>query len=125
MAHTLYVYRGHSDPVVAVAWSPDGKYITSVSADGVMQIWKATSGKKVSTFQNQRFGETVACSPGGKYIASRSDPKVEVWEAANGKRMLTCQGQVSDYSVVALAWSPDGKYIAAGRGRVWGTIPNG
>lgn len=37
----LYIYRGHSASVNAVAWSPDGTHIASRSADKTVQVWLA------------------------------------------------------------------------------------
>src|SRR5690348_11386472 len=37
-------YSGHSGPVVAVAWSPDGKRLASCGNDGTAQAWDAASG---------------------------------------------------------------------------------
>ena len=37
----LFIYEGHSDTVVAIVWSPDGKYIASSSSSGVIHIWQA------------------------------------------------------------------------------------
>jgi WD40 repeat protein len=37
----LYTYRGHSNWVRSVAWSPDGKRIASGSDDKTVQVWKA------------------------------------------------------------------------------------
>jgi WD40 repeat protein len=33
---------GHSDRVLAVAWSPDGSRLASASADGTVKVWEAT-----------------------------------------------------------------------------------
>ena len=37
----VLVYRGHSDQVTSVAWSPDGERIASGSVDGTVQLWQA------------------------------------------------------------------------------------
>jgi serine/threonine protein kinase len=37
----LFTYRGHSDYVRAVTWSPDGQRIASGSSDKTVQIWQA------------------------------------------------------------------------------------
>ena len=37
----LYTYRGHTDAVNAVAWSPDGKYIASGGSDETVKVWLA------------------------------------------------------------------------------------
>ena len=49
--HPLYTYRGHSDGVYAVAWSPDGKRIASGSWDHTVQVWDAVDGGNVYTYK--------------------------------------------------------------------------
>jgi WD40 repeat protein len=36
----IVTYGDHNDWVDAVAWSPDGKYIASASADHTVQVWQ-------------------------------------------------------------------------------------
>jgi hypothetical protein len=43
----LCTLTGHSEPVLSVAYSPDGKHIVSGSCDRTVKIWDAQSGKKV------------------------------------------------------------------------------
>ncbi|HWZ17821.1 MAG TPA: hypothetical protein VNW73_03400, partial [Ktedonobacteraceae bacterium] len=40
----LYTYRGHTDRILTVAWSPNGKYIASGSLDKTVQVWAANPG---------------------------------------------------------------------------------
>jgi WD40 repeat protein len=40
--------RGHSNWVLSVAYSPDGKHIVSASRDKTVKIWDSTTGKEVS-----------------------------------------------------------------------------
>jgi eukaryotic-like serine/threonine-protein kinase len=47
---TLRIHRGHHDEVYAVAWSPDGRYIASISRDGTMQVWAASTGESLCTY---------------------------------------------------------------------------
>jgi eukaryotic-like serine/threonine-protein kinase len=37
----ILIYRGHTDQVLTLAWSPDGKCIASGSADATVQVWQA------------------------------------------------------------------------------------
>ncbi len=39
------IYRGHSDNVFTVAWSPDGKYIASGSRDKTVRVWDVATGE--------------------------------------------------------------------------------
>ena len=41
---TIYTYKGHSDYVDAVAWSPNSQFIASGSWDGTVQVWDAHTG---------------------------------------------------------------------------------
>lgn len=51
-AHPL-TYRNHHEKVFLVAWSPNGKYLTSASNDMPrcsIQVWNASTGKTVATY---------------------------------------------------------------------------
>src|SRR5204862_42392 len=111
---SLYTYRGHSDTVDAVAWSPDGRRIASGSSDGTAQVWNAADWCHVYTYRGHSDGVVaVAWSPDGRRIASgSSDGTAQVWNAADGSNPYTYQGQ--SFDVDAVAWSPDGKRIASG-----------
>src|SRR5438105_3059971 len=46
-----HVLRGHTEYITRIAWSPDGSYIASPSADKTIRIWDAHSGECVCTLQ--------------------------------------------------------------------------
>jgi hypothetical protein len=46
----LLTYRGHFDVVKALAWSLDGSYIASSSADGMVQVWDPLTGVHFMTY---------------------------------------------------------------------------
>src|SRR5438270_531190 len=106
-------YHGHADRVNAVAWSPDGAHIVSVSDDKTAQVWEAVEGDHLFTYTGHTDRvNAVAWSPNGKLIVSASsDATVQVWEADAGIYLFTCHGHAD--RVNAVAWSPDGKFIAS------------
>jgi len=120
-------YRGHSDWVIDVAWSPDNKRIASASADKTVQVWNARDGRHIYTYPgHDDFVYAVAWSPDGTRIASgSSDGTAQVWDPDNdGRRIFTYHGHANaQLGVQSLAWSPDGTRIVSagsdGTVQVW------
>src|SRR5215510_14022487 len=61
----------HGGPVLALAFSPDGKTLASVSGDGSLRLWESATGKEVRRFLGHR-GEVrcVAFAPDGNSLLS-------------------------------------------------------
>ena len=122
-----YVYRGHSDVVNSVSWSPDSQYLATASTDKTVHIISAEDGKRVLTYSGHTATvSSVSWSPDGKRLVSGSwDKTAQVWEAASGKLVYTYQGynvkeaQASSAKgvlpdlIFVVAWSHNGKRIAA------------
>jgi eukaryotic-like serine/threonine-protein kinase len=122
----LYTFRGHSDWVWSVGWSPKGKRIASASADGTAQVWDAVDGDHINVYSGHtNTVYAVSWSPDGKRVASAGyDKTVQIWDATYGDHFYTYQGHRG--WVWTVAWSPDGKHIAsAGEDRtvqVWDAL---
>src|SRR6187551_513088 len=59
--------KGHKGCVVSVAFSPDGKTLTSASYDGTLKLWEMTTGKERATLKGHRgCVGSVAFNPDGK-----------------------------------------------------------
>ncbi len=118
---TILTYQGHSDYVLAVAWSPDGKYIASAggdqyqqASDTTVQIWDARTGKLFYKYSGHTaVVRSVAWSPDKEaqtIVSSDDDGRVKVWSPHSGE-IYTYTGH--SLRVQSVAWSPDGKSIAS------------
>jgi eukaryotic-like serine/threonine-protein kinase len=124
--------HGHANVIRAVAWSPDGQNIASVSDDATARVWNAATGRRIFTYLNHDSEVfAVAWSPDGQHIASGGwDHTVQVWDAVHNARgvasMLRWLKSLElflgfrDFTyrshtdqVYAVAWSPDGQDIAS------------
>jgi WD40 repeat protein/serine/threonine protein kinase len=124
------ILRGHSGPV-CIAYSPDGRRIVSGSVDKTIKVWDARTGIALMTLTgNQDAVDNVAYSPNGERIASGGyDGTVRLWDANSGKEIFTMRGHQEQNCNWALAFSPDGKWLASSGGwdkmiKIW-DVSNG
>ncbi|MGE3778321.1 MAG: protein kinase, partial [Pirellulaceae bacterium] len=138
------VLRGHAQAVVAVAWSPDGRYIASGSREGQLRIWDSANGRELHDLKRHR-GRIVALSfaAGGRWLLSAGqDNSVVLWDvvrglpqwqlASDGQRIVACRdGEVDEeftfelgeleFAVRSAALLPDETAVVVGlrNGRLW------
>jgi WD40 repeat protein len=110
---TLGTLTGHSGPVLCLAWSSDGNWIASGSADRSIRIWEA-SGKLVRSLNNHAGAvQAVIFAPDGQTLFSASsDATIRVWLHGSGrmKRIFRGFGQ----PVLGLAHVPARQLLLAG-----------
>jgi hypothetical protein len=115
--------QGHTNGVVAVAFTSDGRRIVSGSWDDTLRVWDPESGQTLRTLQGHANPVTaVALSFDDRRAVSGSwDQTLRVWDLDSGQSLGTLQGHTS--LVTAVALSSDSRRAVSGSWdqtlRVW------
>jgi WD40 repeat protein len=106
--------EGHSGAVVSVVFSPDG---ARIATNGIA-LWDVSTGQRLATL-TKFASDCVEFSPDGTLLAAGGmlDGAVKLWHTVSGKEVATLKGPragaVSISPPVSIAFSPDGRCIAA------------
>jgi len=109
------VSRRHQDWGESVAFSPDGEWIASGSADSSVVLWQLEQGQQGITtlYRHEARVSSVAFAPNGLLLASGSDDHtVHLWQR---ERKTTLQIYHEPRARIwSVAFSPNSAWLAAG-----------
>ncbi len=108
------ILRGHTNAVVNVAITADGKRAVSCSYDKSLKVWNLETGKCLMTLKGHTLCvNSIAITPDGKKIVSCSDDEtLKLWDLETGKCLDTFIGHKRDVKAVAI--TPDGTRAVSG-----------
>ena len=105
------VFKGHSDAVNVVEFSPDGKRLLTASTDATARIWDLDSGREIVVMKGHKRGIlTAVLSPDGtRVVTASNDSTARIWDASSGREIAVLAGH--ERPVRSAVFSPDGTRI--------------
>ncbi len=122
------LYDDPGNPIHAVAFSPDGKWILTGDEKGIVKIFELSTQSIIKELTGQKGRiSSVSFSPNGKLIAAGSfDKTIEMWVVSELDE-LPIRMTDNDAYVWDIKFTSDSKYIisacADGDIRIWPTEP--
>lgn len=109
--HKLHELKGHSDLVMWVAFSRDGKRIVTSSRDRTGKIWDAATGTALATLRghNDQMTSAIFSGSGKRVVTASPDQTARMWDAATGELLSTFKGHSGGVNYAT--FSPDGRWV--------------
>lgn len=131
--------EGHTNWVLCIAWSPDGKKIASGGKDNIIKTWHTESGKKCSKplKSHKKWITALAWEPFHLYVlelqhnsirnpkcnrlaSASKDETIMIWDVVLSKCEFTLAGHTK--GITGIKWGGDGNIYSCAQDctiRVW------
>jgi RNA polymerase sigma factor (sigma-70 family) len=110
--------RGHTAPLVALAFAPRGDVLATASEDRHIKLWDVAQAQEMADWeatQDAKGVRHIAFAPDGRTLASADSlGTVKMWDVAT--RRLLASWQAANSELSGLAYLADGTSLIAGSG---------
>jgi WD40 repeat protein/serine/threonine protein kinase len=112
-------FTGGDDPLLALAFSPDGAHLAAAGANRrTVLLWDLVAERPAVTHQGPEQALDLAFSPDGRRLAVASRRMIKLLDAASGEEVLVLRGFAHLHPDTngfnpRVRFSPDGRRIAA------------
>jgi len=104
----------HDAAVVAIEFSPDGRWLASGDYHGIAKLWDVRSGRLEATLPGHTSQIELSFAPDSQLLATGDlDGIVRVWRPGEEAPIAVL---TNSFGVRALDFSPDGRTLAVGGG---------
>ena len=106
-----------SEYVTDLAWSPDGNYLSVITAAGELALWQAGEMEFLKT-KSDRSLDCLSFSPDGQWLAVAGQAgQVELWQLNSAAWQLVTTLDCDRAWIDSLVWSPQQNLLAYGVNR--------
>ena len=109
--------EGHTNTIVCLAFTPDGKQVVTGGRDNTVRVWKTAGGECLHTFTDHtdevRALITTQIKETTVMVSTGWDTMVHVYDLTIGKHLGSLTSD-DDLPIQCMALSPNGRYIATG-----------